>query len=188
MKKAVQTETVSSLLEWRLAELLEVVEDQFRIDAEEDANLVASPIEAVMLSHLRYLRTGYSGGFQPHSVVKNTPWEQALQDARYMADLQVAIYPQCSIEPYRVDFLIVVAIGNSRKWIVVECDGHDFHEKTKAQAAHDKKRDRFLQSKGLSVFRFTGAEIWKRNPELLADITASIFDFVEAHLLGRAHG
>lgn len=47
-----------------------------------------------------------------------------------------------------------------KKEIIVECDGHEFHEKTKIQAARDKKRDRVLQSKGYNVFRFTGSEIY----------------------------
>jgi hypothetical protein len=46
------------------------------------------------------------------------------------------------------------------KDIIIECDGHDFHERTKAQAARDKKRDRILQSIGYNVFRFTGSEIY----------------------------
>ncbi len=43
--------------------------------------------------------------------------------------------------------------------LIIECDGHDFHEKTKKQAARDKRRDRTLQSSGYKVFRFTGTEI-----------------------------
>jgi very-short-patch-repair endonuclease len=43
---------------------------------------------------------------------------------------------------------------------VVECDGHDFHERTKEQAASDKARDRALQALGMRVLRFTGSEIW----------------------------
>lgn len=43
--------------------------------------------------------------------------------------------------------------------VIVEADGHDYHEKTKAQAAKDKRRDRFLQDKGYNVLRFTGSEI-----------------------------
>ena len=43
--------------------------------------------------------------------------------------------------------------------IAVECDGHEFHEKTKQQAARDKARDRD---------RFTGSEIWK-DPGACAD-------------------
>ena len=43
--------------------------------------------------------------------------------------------------------------------IIVECDGHDFHERTKEQAAKDKRRDRELQRLGYKVYRFTGKEI-----------------------------
>lgn len=48
-----------------------------------------------------------------------------------------------------------------RKAILVECDGHEFHEKTKEQAARDKSRDRDLQAAGFPVYRFTGSEIWR---------------------------
>jgi hypothetical protein len=44
--------------------------------------------------------------------------------------------------------------------VIVECDGHDFHERTKEQAAKDRSRDRRMQAEGYKVFRFTGAEIW----------------------------
>lgn len=45
--------------------------------------------------------------------------------------------------------------------VCIECDGHDFHERTKEQAARDKKRDRELATAGWTVLRFTGSEIWK---------------------------
>ena len=86
----------------------------------------------------------------------------------------VTIMPQSQIGEYRVDFLIeyeqdIIETddqGNDkgvqfRSSIIVECDGHDFHEKTKAQASKDKKRDRVLQSVGYRVFRFTGSDIYK---------------------------
>lgn len=67
---------------------------------------------------------------------------------------------QVSIGKYRVDFLL--------EWnacrIVVECDGHEFHEKTKSQAQRDKSRDRYLTSQGYHVLRYTGSEIYK-DPE-----------------------
>jgi very-short-patch-repair endonuclease len=55
----------------------------------------------------------------------------------------------------------------------VECDGHDFHERTKEQAQRDKSRDRYLQANGWRVLRFTGSEI-HRTPEKCADEIASI--------------
>ncbi|MCL6443424.1 MAG: endonuclease domain-containing protein [Alicyclobacillus sp.] len=66
------------------------------------------------------------------------------------------IYPQHRIGRYTADFL--VTWGQYK--FVIECDGHDFHEKTKEQAAHDKKRDREMTSMGYIVMRFTGSEIW----------------------------
>lgn len=65
---------------------------------------------------------------------------------------------------HRVDFLLGWA---SRPFehtaIVIECDGHAFHERTKEQAARDKARDRDLSSEFARVLRFTGSEIY-RNP------------------------
>lgn len=53
---------------------------------------------------------------------------------------------------------------HSETYVAIECDGHDFHEKTKEQAARDKQRDRDLQSIGWAVARFTGSEIFKNAP------------------------
>jgi len=75
---------------------------------------------------------------------------------------------QVPIGGYRVDFLLYGISAHSddrsnwlRVALIVECDGHDFHEKTKAQAKRDKKRDRDLVARGFTVMRFTGSEIWR---------------------------
>lgn len=79
------------------------------------------------------------------------------------------VLPQVSVLPYRVDFMVIHAANLSGcAGIVVECDGHDFHEKTKEQAVRDKARDRDLQERGYQVFRFTGSEIWS-DPIACAD-------------------
>lgn len=59
-----------------------------------------------------------------------------------------------------VDFVIWIASMPDKK-LVVECDGHEFHERTKEQAKRDRERDRRLQKAGYRVFRFTGSEIWR---------------------------
>lgn len=74
----------------------------------------------------------------------------------------VHVYPQVSIDGYRVDFLIADQSKSGHvRYTVVECDGHDFHERTKQQASHDKARDRHFQRKGWKVVRFTGSDIWR---------------------------
>lgn len=66
---------------------------------------------------------------------------------------------------YRVDFLITVDYrkkqGIKTMRFVVECDGHDYHEKTKEQVAYSNRRERDLQSAGYKVVRFSGSEIYK---------------------------
>lgn len=69
---------------------------------------------------------------------------------------EVALFPQATVGKYRVDMLVVYEGGG----IAIECDGHEFHERTKEQATSDKARDRHLQLRGYKVLRFTGSEIW----------------------------
>jgi very-short-patch-repair endonuclease len=50
--------------------------------------------------------------------------------------------------------------GEDTRRAVIECDGHDFHERTKEQARYDRRRDREVQGFGLPILRFTGSEIY----------------------------
>lgn len=80
------------------------------------------------------------------------------------------IFQQVDANRYRLDFLLSMRMRNMRdeetrkksliKYLAIECDGHDFHEKTKEQAIRDKSRDRFLLINGIPSMRFTGSEIW----------------------------
>ena len=85
---------------------------------------------------------------------------------------EVYFEPQEKIGNYTVDFLIE---GYEKKYIVIECDGHEFHEKTKEQAKHDKERDRFLQKEGYPVYRFTGSEIFNNPLQVLSEIVEIIY-------------
>lgn len=64
---------------------------------------------------------------------------------------------------YRVDFLIPVYYTNQEGIVfVIECDGHEFHQKTKKQVEQDNKRQRDLQEEGYEVIRFSGTEIYHK--------------------------
>lgn len=67
-------------------------------------------------------------------------------------------YPQEKIGNYRADFLCYFMNGKQK--YIIECDGHDFHEKTKEQAKYDKQRERFFVSNGYKVLRYSGSEIF----------------------------
>lgn len=63
---------------------------------------------------------------------------------------------QVPIASYFAD-LCLTTNGGMR--LVIECDGHDFHNVTKQQAAYDRARDRELLAMGIQTIRFTGSEI-----------------------------
>lgn len=77
----------------------------------------------------------------------------------------LVLIPQYEWNNYRIDFVIRQEDGYTPKYIFIECDGHDFHEKTKEQAERDKSRDRNINCAGVLLLRFTGSEIY-RDPTL----------------------
>jgi very-short-patch-repair endonuclease len=114
------------------------------------AKLCNSPIEVCLLAALAY---GING--EPAAI-----WDSEMfPDDRPARPVVIA--PQYHIDEHRVDFAVFVRGLGEEVRIVVECDGHDFHEKTKEQAASDKRRDRDIQIAGWKVLRFTGSEIWR---------------------------
>ena len=86
---------------------------------------------------------------------------------------------ECGTKRYRVDFLIVIRRDGQIHSFVVECDGHDFHEKTKEQAKKDKKRDRDLLLKGYPVIRFTGSEIFENPDNCAREVVNLIISYLE---------
>jgi hypothetical protein len=80
-------------------------------------------------------------------------------------------------QDYRADLFIYLTRwwwggGEQAKWgkIIVEVDGHDYHERTKEQAARDRQRDRDLMLDGYKVIRFTGSEIYNNHSKCAEDL------------------
>ena len=93
----------------------------------------------------------------------------SYEDYKIGSPDELVIYPQAKVGEYRVDFRVKyieyqglhkTTGGHYVKELIIECDGHEFHERTKEQAQKDKKRDRDLSALGYTVLRFTGSEIW----------------------------
>lgn len=72
---------------------------------------------------------------------------------------------QVRIDSYVADFAMTLDWCSGV--LVIECDGFDFHDRTKQQAAYDRSRDRDLLRRGVLTIRFTGSEI-KHSPERCA--------------------
>ena len=86
-------------------------------------------------------------------------------------------YVECGSKKYRVDFLIPVVYKNQENLCyVIECDGHEFHQKNKEQVEYDNERQRNLQKYGYEVIRFSGTEIWKRPDDCAKEILKIIIN------------
>ena len=71
---------------------------------------------------------------------------------------------------YRVDFML--EYGDVK--VAIELDGHDYH-KTVDQRTHDARKDRYMHTKGISVLRYTGTEVWN-NPLACVREVGSLLD------------
>jgi len=94
-------------------------------------------------------------------------------------EIDIFLYLDC--------FLIESKYGRMRVpfYIGIECDGHDFHERTKWQAQKDRSKDRMLKIQGLDIIRFTGSEITRSPENCVSQIQCLIdskFDQIEAVL------
>lgn len=145
-----------------------------------EEDLIKSPIEFVMLAGLMV-----AGAARFRRVLVRERGHLRLGDPSF--EDYIIIEPQAAIGQYRVDFIVEgvdpfnagwltsetgVRVEDFKARLVVECDGHDFHERTKEQASKDKKRDRELQKAGFRVFRYSGSDLW-RDPIAAADEVVS---------------
>lgn len=136
-----------------------------------------TPIERLFYTALRLAATECEQEW--FNAVRQVPIEifNGWKDSPDLDRQTIFISRQVDAAGWRADFLIHVFADWSREdqpgpmgWnrLIVECDGHDFHERTKEQAARDRDRDRQAQLAGIEIFRFTGSELW-RDPLGCAD-------------------
>lgn len=106
------------------------------------------------------------GGVQMPRVRYSWPIDQRNVDLYHVAGEGIyeplRVYPQVGFGLFTLDFVLVridVFEETTEGIVVVECDGHDYHERTREQASRDKRKDRELQAEGLDIFRFSGSDI-----------------------------
>lgn len=105
-----------------------------------------SPIEEMLAAHLVFKMDGYN---QMKTMPQQAP------------DFGGMLQGQVEIGKSRVDFLVTLHANGRTDRVIIETDGHDFHEKTKDQARRDKSRDRRMTADGCTVLRFTGSEVFR---------------------------
>lgn len=113
-----------------------------------------SPIEHLFYAAFEFMR--------PHLMLPQNAGLQVMQRRQ--------------VGNYRADFYFQIrSVENKLKEMVVEVDGHEFHERTKAQAARDRSRDRWMDDMGILVLRFTGSEVWANPFSCVDQVSARIY-------------
>lgn len=162
----------NNLLERAVENTREVLDEIFQ-EARGD-----SPIEKLFFTALQYQVWRNVSEYSRFVVADAEEAETLAKSYQHNIDEPtIIIRPQAQLDGWRVDFLIhaydFARKGGPKGWrkLIVECDGHDFHERTKQQAAKDRSRDREVQLRDYSVLRFTGSEIYKNAWECADQVT-----------------
>jgi very-short-patch-repair endonuclease len=103
-------------------------------------------------------------------------YRQTVVEPEVVDPALIALVPQLPInEVGNVDFGIFKP-SLSKRWpiVVVECDGHEFHQLTHEQASNDRRRDRRLQYWRIPVLRFTGTDVVRGSEQFAQEVV----DFV----------
>jgi very-short-patch-repair endonuclease len=96
------------------------------------------------------------------------------------------IEPQAHVGPFHVDFVCGVDFGSLSADLVVELDGHEFHQKTAEQVESDRKRDRAFVRIGAVALRFTGREITRSAKACVDEVQAQLKTWVDRAIRRRA--
>lgn len=116
-----------------------------------------SPIEEDLLAALLTEDSAFYYEGDPVLIPPGQPFP--LPDPDNTPASRFIVAPQFKVGDYRID--IACAFTWTGKRVAVECDGYDFHQKTKEQVENDTARDRALLAAGWPVMRFPGSAIHK---------------------------
>lgn len=157
-------------LEQYIYETMIHVEGLLRAQIEMFSKRSESPIEELFAAAVILHRNGSSV-----LGVELMPFGSSFDRERRVSPFDCTdVFSQAQIGAYRVDFIFDDLFEGKRRFIVVELDGHEWHERTKQQAARDKKRDRALVSAGYRILRFTGSEAYADPGECLTEVVDAI--------------
>lgn len=142
-------------------------------------NELGSPIEELFSLAVHVLSAAHYFEVNPDPVFNEgkDAWEPGYG---------LHVSSQYKIGKYRVDFLIQSMDGPQPNQVVVELDGHAFHDKDKNQRAYEKARDRFLVANGYRVLHFTGSEV-VADPYKVAHEALDIIGVIDAETYDPAN-
>lgn len=130
-----------------------------------------------------YYQTGlcYDSCKSPIEKIFNLAFDKRMWDLKKL-DIEYELNPQYEIiannHKYFADFFVSFVDDEQMEQslkIIIECDGHEFHQKTKAQVKRDNERDYDLKIAGYDVIHFSGSQVYN-DPIKCADDTILYID------------
>ena len=120
------------------------------------------------LTFISSIGIDYSRCNSPIEIIFNFAYDLVVFSEGYIG---LVLEPQYEIKTgdkkYYLDFAFIadevegmISVKNPNYKLAIECDGHDFHERTKEQVAHDNEREYDLKMQGFDVLRFSGSQIY----------------------------
>ena len=143
------------------AKLLAMMYCNFRLpeDIELGLEICESPIEKIFLLAFEIVQKYKKTCFFINSQVEI---EGTKKD--YIADFVIEYDEICNPD-FKKDFALII-----------ECDGYNFHQKTKKQVEYDNNREYDLKMAGYQIIRFSGSEIYQKPIQC----ALKVFEYIEA--------
>lgn len=155
----------------KIKSLQEGFRDDLNFELEID-EAITSPIEKILYLSLKMMRFSSFAG-----------------DPLMNYQLDIVAQPEIKIDKkrYRPDFLLTMSQAikiEGTQYVrsfecYIECDGHDYHERTKAQAKNDRTKDRAFMNEGIQLIRYTGSEIYNDSFACAMEIERFMFKNLE---------
>lgn len=140
--------------------------DQFACDLHGHMRNLESPLEAAFLAWWMVV------SHRREDIGIDWQQEVAANGTTYRLDFV--------IEPTKYGFLEGLIGAPDCPRIAVELDGHEFHEKTKAQVTYRNRRDRELQAAGWIVLHVSGSEFNADPEKVVAEVYERASDMIYA--------
>lgn len=125
----------------------------------DDYKSCKSPIEKILFLAFRILETVRCNELSDKSVAFNI-------EPQYLVDT--------GKKKYYVDLYFEIESWTENVGVAVECDGYEFHQKSKKQVKYDNEREYEIKKCGFDMLRFSGSQIYN-DPFKCAN---DIFDYL----------
>ena len=163
----------------KVKELLEEYKSDLGFELEID-EVITSPIEKML-----------------YIAIKQARFLSLVGDPLMDYQLDINAQPEIKIDKkiYRPDFHLVMTQAIKIEGIqyvrsyecYIECDGHNYHERTKEQAKNDRTKDRNFMKEGLQLIRYTGSEIYNDAFSCAMEIENFMFKNIEQQSLRKLY-